>query len=666
MALKELKSSPLGRVSLAWALPLVSLALAMAMAVLFLLVSFIAVEYRAYEDSKHEAERIAEMVSQDLSRAHMDGVSSIIHAYVPADVTVLTTDGTLVASSNGVRTSSAVHSVPIAYDGDVIGQLQTGRLVDSGLSIPGWGIVLLVVMAGGLAFTSGHFFAVRVVRSVQQISAVAHGLRAGDAKAEDLPLGADFSELREMYVSMRRAVARVRREADDLKKEAFTNPVSGLPNFSALMRSLSFVLEQADFDHPAALFCLDLDHFDRACESFGGAVGDVLLIKTIARIQAELDTLGEQGRVNTTGTVLAQPWADSLYLLLPNIGGRAQASEIARALRSAFVPPVEACGYEVKLGLSGGIVMIPEDGQTTNDLVRRGETALRNVRNETRQGFRFYAPRMDRMAKGRAQLESDIREAIEIGEFVPFFQPKLDLRTGRIKGCEALARWQRPGGRSVPPSAFIPVAEETGLIDDIGHIILRGACDAAVGWLQDGLAVSVAVNVSPVQIRNPNFRDLVLDALANSGLPPRFLELEITESIAIEDPVAFQNTVDPLRAMGVRLALDDFGTGHSNLAILSRLNFDVFKIDRQFIQNLDRDDSARPIIEMILAMAESLGLETVAEGVETIAHARFLRQRGCTYGQGFLYSPALPRDDFLAYAQNWEARRQQSVIAKAS
>ncbi|MEL6662929.1 MAG: bifunctional diguanylate cyclase/phosphodiesterase [Pseudomonadota bacterium] len=658
--------SLLKRVSLNWALPLAAVSLALFMSLLFLAVSLAAVEFRALGASKAEAERIAQIISSDFAAARMDHVSSTIHTFAPADIVVRTADEVLVASSRGMQDKALVHEVPILHYGEAIGTVETSRLVTGELSIPTWGILALMLIACGAAAVIGHFFSGRVTRGVREIINTADALRLGDADAEDLSIRTDFTELREMNVSMRRAVTSVRREADNLRKEAFTNPMSGLPNFSALMRELSATVERADFDHPAALFCLDVDHFDRACETFGSVVGDVLLNQTVGRIETELKRLGEAGSIDTTGIVLAQPWGDSLFLVVPQLGGRAQASEIARALRSAFVPPVEACGYQVSLGLSGGVVMIPEDGQATNDLIRRGETALRSVREEGKRGFRFYAPRLDRLAKGRVQLEAEIREAISAGEFVPFFQPKLDLRTGRIRGCEALARWQRPGGRSVPPSAFIPVAEETGLIDDIGQLILKGACEAAVGWLQDGLTFSVAVNVSPVQMRNPRFREIVLQALTETGLPPKYLELEITESVAVEDPKGFQDAIDPLRAMGVRLALDDFGTGHSNLAILSRMKFDVFKIDRQFIQNLERDDSARPIIEMILAMAESLGLETVAEGVETATHARFLRQRGCTYGQGYLYSPALPADEFLTFARDWEARRRTSSLRKAS
>jgi len=658
--------SALRRVSLAQALPLVSMLLALTMALIFLAVSMVSVEIASRKDSGAEAQRLARIISDDLAHARMDQVSRLIHAYDPHDITVSTPDGTVVASTRGPSGKPVFETVEITHNGRTIGTLETSRLVPAGLSIPDWGISLLVLMACGLAAGSGHFFAARMVRSVREIIAVADTLRRGDAKADNLKPGADFTELREMHVSIRRAVSSVQRDADELRQEAFSNPVSGLPNFTSFMRALSDTAQGADFDRPAAVFCLDLDHFDRACESFGSGVGDVLLSKAIERIEDELAAMGPAGGFGAGDALLAHPWGDSLYLVVRHIQDRAGASVIARALRGAFVAPIEACGYEISLGLSGGIVMIPEDGQTPNDLVRRAETALRNVRKEMKGGFQFYAPRLDRVAKGRAQLEAEIREAIDCGEFVPHFQPKLDLRTGRVRGCEALARWMRPDGHMVSPGAFIPVAEETGLIDDIGKHILRESCRAAVSWLQEGFRFNVAVNVSPTQLRDRNFRDTVLNALAETGLPPSHLELEITESVAIEDPSAFQDITDPLRAMGVRLALDDFGTGHSNLAILSRLNFDVFKIDRQFIQNLEGDASARPIIEMILAMAESLGLETVAEGVETQAHARFLRQRGCTAAQGFFYSRALPAGEFLDFARDWEERRQRTRLARAS
>lgn len=653
------------RLSLAHSLPLVSLGLAVGLAGAFLLVSHISVELRARADSRAETERLASMVAKALSRSEMDYISASIQAYAPAEITVLSETGAVVASTRGQAPQAVFHVAPVIYDGNEIGAVAASRLRDGGLSMPVTAIFFLVLLACGLAFTSGHIFAQRVLGGLDRVVTAANALRTRRKDTDALNAPTDFVELREVNVAMRRAVASVQREADALRQEAFTDPATGLPNFSALIRALSGAIAQAQVSEPAALFCLDLDGFDRACESFGGGVGEVLMARAIARIEDELEQLSASGVLEISEITLAHPSGDSLYLLVSRLAGRGAASQVARALRSAFVPPLDACGYEVSLGVSGGIVMIPEDGTSTQDLIRRGESALKNVRRGAKQPFEFYVPSLDREASDRLQLEAEIREAIECGEFVPFFQPKLDLRTGRIRGCEALARWHRPGGSYTSPGLFIPIAEQTGLIDEIGHQILKGACASAVTWLKEGLCLDVAVNVSPVQLRNPNFRDRVLEVISETGLPPKSLELEITESVAVEDPEAFQEIINPLRAMGVRLALDDFGTGHSNLAILSRLNFDVFKIDQQFTQNLERDATARPIVEMILAMAESLGLETVAEGVETRSQARFLRQRGCTAGQGFLYSRPRPAAEFLTFARNWEDRRRQRRLARA-
>ncbi|MCI4645062.1 MAG: bifunctional diguanylate cyclase/phosphodiesterase, partial [Hyphomonadaceae bacterium] len=484
-------------------------------------------------------------------------------------------------------------------------------------------------------------------------------LRNRQVKSDAKRTAPSFTELRQLDIAMRRAMSSVRREADELRKTAFSNPHNGLPNYAALTRYLDQHLKTTDFGHPLALYRLDLDHFDRACESFGSDVGEALLREAVARIRRELNDLTERGLIECSGYFLAQIWADNLFLVLPNIGGRGDASAVARALRSAFVAPVKLGNYDITLGLSGGIVMAPEDGTLRTDLLRRSETALRAVREDGKRGFRFYAPRLDRVATGRAQLETEMREGIEKGEFVPYFQPKIDLRSGRIQGCEALARWQRPEGRFISPAAFIPVAEETGLIEKIGQQILFASCQQAANWLRDGLPMTVAVNVSPLELRNPGFRNQVLSALTETGLPPSYLELEITESVAVEDPKAFREMFNPLKAMGVRLAVDDFGTGHSNLATLTQLHFDVFKIDRQFVHSLGQESSSQPIVEMILAMADSIGMETVAEGVETPEQARFLRERGCTFAQGFVYSKALEGREYADFARSWEARRRQ-------
>ena len=269
--------------------------------------------------------------------------------------------------------------------------------------------------------------------------------------------------------------------------------------------------------------------------------------------------------------------------------------------------------------------------------------------------FKFYTPRLDRIEAGKIEMEAELRDGVANNEFTAVFQPKIAFETGEVAGFEALARWHRGPERTISPGVFIPLAEETGLIRQIGDSILAQACAAAADWSAVGLDVPVAVNVSAVQLEQDRFVEIVVDALRASGLPPRKLELEITETMAVSDPQRVAEVMRPLRAMGVNLAIDDFGTGHSNLSILTQLPFTTFKIDRQFVAALDKSTEAPAIIEMILAMAETVGLETVAEGIETPRQADFLRRRGCALAQGFLYSPAIPRDAVVEFIVDWNA-----------
>ena len=288
------------------------------------------------------------------------------------------------------------------------------------------------------------------------------------------------------------------------------------------------------------------------------------------------------------------------------------------------------------------------------------------MREEATSGFRFFTPRLTRVARGKYKLEDELREAVANREFKAVFQPKVDFKTGKVVGAEALARWRRHNGKIISPAAFIPLAEETGLISQIGEQILEAACQSARVWMKEGLNVSVAVNVSPRQFERGNLTDTVMDVLKRTGLHPNRLELEITESMAVESPAKVAEVMGPLRMMGMKLAIDDFGTGHSNLSMLTQLPFDVFKIDRQFVSALEGDKQAPAIVEMILAMAETLGLQTVAEGVETERQADFLRRRGCTMGQGFLYSPGLPHGAFLDFLRAFRANPQPLDSRKAS
>ena len=436
--------------------------------------------------------------------------------------------------------------------------------------------------------------------------------------------------------------------ADDLKQLEGVGP--------KLEEAINATLPLAKYETPAALMILDLDNFTRAAERLGALAGDTLLKSAAQRMTAALEAL--EGPVHNAlkDAQLAAMQADNFALYLPNAVSRDAVSNIARAIRLAFSDPFVVAGQPVSLGISGGIVIAPEDADSIQKLFRHAELALRQVRSDAGSGFRYFSPRLNRVARGKYMLEAELREAVSNREFKTHFQPKIDFQTGKVVGAEALARWVRPNGKIISPNTFIPLAEETGLVAQIGEQVLEAACRSARAWLNEGFEATVAVNVSPRQFQMTDLTEVVLGILKRTGLPPNRLELEITESMAVAEPDKVARVMRPLRSLGTKLAIDDFGTGHSNLSILTQLPFDVFKIDRQFVSALETDEQAPAIVEMILAMAETLGLKTVAEGVETERQADFLRRRGCSMAQGFLYSAGLPHEAFLDFLRSWSAQ----------
>lgn len=520
-------------------------------------------------------------------------------------------------------------------------------------------IIVALLCAGGAAY----FAAARFRKSLDRFD-----LYLNDARGDGVTdLGnMQFAELRRLRAGVTRTVGKLRRENSLLRETAFVDPRTGLANMIAIDRAIAATLAQATFEAPAALIMLDLDRFSRASEQVGSYGSEALLAQAGQRLKAELGGIsGPSGAALRDATVAALQ-ADEFAVYLPHAVSREHVATIARAIRQAFAAPFELNGQTISLGISGGIVMAPEDADSAQKLFRHAELALRLVRDEATSGFRFFTPRLTRVARGKYKLEDELREAVANHEFKAVFQPKVDFRTGKIVGAEALARWRRHNGKIISPAAFIPLAEETGLISQIGEQILEAACQSARVWMREGLDVSVAVNVSPRQFEKGNLTDTVMDVLKRTGLHPNRLELEITESMAVESPSKVAEVMGPLRMMGMKLAIDDFGTGHSNLSMLTQLPFDVFKIDRQFVSALEGDKQAPAIVEMILAMAETLGLQTVAEGVETERQADFLRRRGCTMGQGFLYSPGLPHGAFLDFLRAFQVNQQPLSTRQAS
>jgi EAL domain-containing protein (putative c-di-GMP-specific phosphodiesterase class I) len=307
-------------------------------------------------------------------------------------------------------------------------------------------------------------------------------------------------------------------------------------------------------------------------------------------------------------------------------------------------------GHQVFLGVSAGAALFPRDGSDPETLLRHADLAMAKAKQAGGNAFEFFESAMNQSAFERLVLENELREAVREDQLVVYYQPKVRMGDGAVAGAEALVRWQHPTAGLLPPGAFIQAAEECGLIGEIGDWVLRRACHEAKRLLDGGLAMPMAVNVSAMQFEDETFCQTVLDALQDSGLPPEMLELELTESTAMRDPERVIRQIEPLRKIGVTFAIDDFGTGHSSLSYLTRMPFDVFKIDQSFVRDMEKDEHARIVVETILAMAKALKLKTVAEGVETTEQYKALCDLGATLAQGYLFGRPMPLDELERFA----------------
>ena len=406
--------------------------------------------------------------------------------------------------------------------------------------------------------------------------------------------------------------------------------LTGLPNRTLLHAHLDAALARMKQDGRGfALLSLDLDRFKQVNDTLGHAVGDRLLMEVGRRIAAEL----------REDDIVARFGGDEFVVLQQSAAEASQADALARRLVELLSAPYEIDGQRLLVGASAGIALAPADGDNGDDLMRNSDLALYRAKTDGRGSHRFFSAEMHVVSQARRIMEIDLREALQAGALEVHFQPLVDLDDAEITACEALARWRHPTRGFIPPVEFVPLAEETGLILPLGAFVLRRACEAAVGW-RDG--IRVAVNLSAIQFKAGDLVELVKTTLAETGLEPNRLELEITESILIDDQEGVLRRLAQLRAIGVRLALDDFGTGYSSLSYLQSFPFDKIKIDRSFVQDVVMRPDAAAIIGAITGLATKLGMCTTAEGVETEAELDWLRDNGCGQVQGYLISRPLP------------------------
>ena len=427
--------------------------------------------------------------------------------------------------------------------------------------------------------------------------------------------------------------------------------LTGLPNRNLLRQQMDeILLHTRRSAEKVAVLVLGLDNFKAVNDTLGHGIGDKLLRGVAKRLRSTLREEDALARLNS----------DEFALVQSGVARPEDAVLLARRLLEAIGEPYLLDGHSVVIGASIGIAMSPGDGTESEKLLKSADMALSRAKNEFRGTFSFFEAEMDARAQTRRKIEIDLRSAIENDGLRPHYQPLVDLSTGRITGFEALVRWPHPERGMISPAEFIPVAEETGLINPLGRLMLRRACMDAAQWPDD---VRVAVNLSPLQFRVGNLLSLVMDALKHSGLPARRLELEITETLLLEKSSQVLATLHALRALGVRISMDDFGTGYSSLSYLRSFPFDKIKIDQSFVRGLGANRDAQAIVRSIISLGKGLGVTITAEGVETEAELSCLRAEGCHEGQGFLFSRARPNAEIVSLL---EAQAGLALAATAS
>ena len=428
---------------------------------------------------------------------------------------------------------------------------------------------------------------------------------------------------------------------------AHRDPLTELPNRALFRELVTRAVQQAEHNHSQfALLLLDLDNFKTINDSLGHNLGDQLLIQAANRLRDMPNGLGAISRIG----------GDEFNILLDHVDNAQGADLIAQRIIDAFNQPFTLGEHTVYIGVSIGIALYPNDGQDAEMLQAHGDAALNQAKSQGRGLLRFFSPEMTTMAKARLSVEAELRHAMKVGELRLFYQPQVDLASGQIIGLEALVRWQHPTRGLVPPGEFIPLAEECGLIVPLGDWALKTACQQIKRWSEMGLSLQrTAVNVSAVQIGRENFVDSVRHALLESGITPSQLELEITESSVMVDLQGAFKTIAELKTLGVRLSIDDFGTGYSSLAYLQQLAVDTLKIDISFVRRMTADSGNASIVQAIIALGHSLGLDIVAEGVEEPGQARYLRSLHCDMMQGYLVSRALPVDEITSFMMAYQA-----------
>ena len=532
------------------------------------------------------------------------------------------------------------------------------------------GVLTVAGVVGALALIASMLLTRALVAPMRRLMRAARAVAAGRLDVV-VPAGSrdelgllswTFNDMTRRLAQSRAEVATVQRTLEDkvaqrtreleiatehAYKLAQHDILTGLANRSLLNQRLKQILAQAQRDatQVACLF-LDFDHFKRINDTLGHDIGDQLLQSIAQRL----------GHAVREADLVARLGGDEFVLVLPGLDpahATFEAMTVIHRVRESFLAPFRVTDQSPTLTCSIGVSLYPLDAQDPATLIKQADTAMYAAKDAGRNAYRFYTADMNARVRERLQIETDMRRGLMDDEFFLVYQPQVDLTTGRPFGVEALLRWRDPVRGVIGPAEFIPIAEESGLIQTLGAKALRDACRQVARWHREGMPLRLSVNLSVQQLQHDSWLAIVEDALATSGLAPDALDLEITESVIITHPDKAVATLASLKRMGVSITVDDFGTGYSSLSYLARLPIHGLKIDQRFVHGIDRNRNDEAITQAIVALAHSLGLRCIAEGVESASQVAFLRRHGCRHAQGFLVSGPLEAEPLRAW---WRAR----------
>lgn len=460
----------------------------------------------------------------------------------------------------------------------------------------------------------------------------------GDVFPIELSLGAMRIDGRIKYAGILRDITERKRADERILHLANYDELTGLPNRALFTQLLEQALSESKFaQKQVAVLFIDLDRFKLINDSLGHNSGDFVLRQIAKRLTEVLPRRG----------TIARFGGDEFVVLMRDCGIPAEAASAAQKMLAAIAQLLQIEGNEYQLTASIGISAFPGDGENAQTILKHAGVAMSRAKEQGKNNYQFYSSQMNKHSFERLVLERFLRHALEQGEFEVYYQPKINLVTGCVTGMEALLRWMQPAMGMISPVKFIPLAEETGLIVPIGAWVLRAACAQNRAWQLQGLPpLRVAVNLSARQFADDDLHAIIVSILAETELAPEFLELEITESVTMDNPEHAAALLHRLKALGISLAIDDFGTGYSSLSYLKKFPIDNVKIDRSFIMNIPDDEDDIAITKAVIAMAHSLRLKVIAEGVESERHATFLREQGCDEAQGYLFGKPMPADEF--------------------